>query len=72
MVPGGQHVCQVARTKAKVRSEPAVVQRRMEQAWRLRWSSILACAAARAFAGSLLGLRGRPGCGRPFASFARG
>ena len=47
--------------KAKVRSEPAVVQRRMEQAWRLRWSSILACAAARAFAGSLLGLRGGQG-----------
>ena len=48
--------------KAKVRSELAVVQRRMEQAWRLRWSSILACAAARAFAG----------CGWPGASFARG
>ena len=28
MVPGGQHVCQV---------EPIVVQRRMEQTWRLLW-----------------------------------
>ena len=41
-----------------VKSEPAVVQRRMEQAWKLRWTSILACAEARSFAGSLLGLRG--------------
>ena len=45
MVPGGQHVVKLL-AKAKVRSEPVVLQR-----------SILACAAARAFAG-LLGLRG--------------
>ena len=29
----------------------------MEQAWRLRWFSILSCATARAFAASLLELR---------------
>ena len=44
--------------KAKVRSKPVLVQRRMEQAWRFRWSSMLACAAARSFASSFLGLRG--------------
>ena len=47
--------------RARARSEPLVVQRRMEQAWRLRWSAILACAAARSFAASLLGLRGGQG-----------
>ena len=31
--------------------------RSVEEVWRLRWASILACAAARAFAASLLGLR---------------
>ena len=46
---------------AKWRSEPVVVQRRMEQAWRLWRSSTLACVAARFFAGSLLGLRGGHG-----------
>ena len=33
----------------------------MEQAWRLRWCSILSCAAARSFAMSLLGLKGTIG-----------
>ena len=47
--------------KARARSEPLVVQRRMEQARRLRWSAILACAAARSFAASLIGLRGGQG-----------
>ena len=47
--------------KARARSEPRVLQRRMEQAWRLRWCSILSCAAARSFAMSLLGLKGTIG-----------
>ena len=34
---------------------------RAELAWRARWGSILACAAARALAWSLLGLHGGPG-----------
>ena len=58
--------------KAKVRSEPAVVQRRMEQAWRLRWSSILAWVVARVFPGSLLGLRGGQGVDGQVPQFARG
>ena len=48
-------------TKARARSEPRVLQRRMEQAWRLRWCSILSCAADRSFATSLLGLNGTIG-----------
>ena len=40
--------------RARARSEPPVLQKRAEQAWRLRWGSLLACAAARAFACSLL------------------
>ena len=41
--------------------EPPLLRQRMEQAWRLRWFSILSCAAARAFAASLLELRGSMG-----------
>ena len=40
--------------KARARAEPAVLKRRAEQGWRLRWCGLLACAAARAFAASLL------------------
>ena len=47
--------------EARTRSEPLLMRRRMEQAWRLRWFSILSCAAARAFAASLLDLRGGHG-----------
>ena len=43
--------------KAKSCSEPQLLKRRAEQAWRMRWCSILCCAAARAFAASLLDLR---------------
>ena len=50
-------VGQLAKAR-RARSEPRVLQRRMEQAWRLRWCSILSCAAARSFAMSLLGLKG--------------
>ena len=47
--------------KARARSEPRVLRRRAEQAWMWRWSTILACAAGRAFAESLLGRRGSGG-----------
>ena len=40
--------------KARARSETSLLRRRVEQAWRIRWGSMLACAAARAFAASLL------------------
>ena len=33
------------------------MRRRIEQAWRLRWTSLLTCTAARAFATSLLEFR---------------
>ena len=45
---------QVARATA--RSENYILRRRVEQAWRLRWGSLLACTAARAVAASLLEL----------------
>ena len=40
--------------EAKSRSEPPLLRRRAEMAWRLRWTHMLSCAAARIFAGSLL------------------
>ena len=43
---------------AKAREEVPLLQKRAEQAWRWRWASILSCAAARAVAESLLGLKG--------------
>ena len=43
--------------RARARSEPRLMRRRVEQAWRLRWYGIISCAAARSFAASLLGLR---------------
>ena len=43
---------------ARARSEPSILRTRVELAWRLRWAALLACAAGRAFASSLLGLRG--------------
>ena len=43
--------------KAKARSVSNVLRKRTEQAWRLRWVSLLGCAATRAFAASLLELR---------------
>ena len=42
--------------KAKARRE-RLLQRRAEQAWRMRWRAILSCAAAKAVATCLLGLR---------------
>ena len=43
--------------RAKARSVPLILRCRAEQAWRLRWASILACSAAMAFAASLLDLK---------------
>ena len=48
-------VSQLAR--AKVRSFPRVLRGRARQAWQYRWSDILSCATARAFALSLLDRR---------------
>ena len=42
--------------RAKARQEPWLLRRRSEQAWRLRWGSLIACAVARAVALSLLEL----------------
>ena len=42
--------------KARARQETALMRRRAEQAWRMRWGSILACATARAVTTSLLSL----------------
>ena len=47
--------------RARARSEPRLTQRRVEQAWRLRWYAIISCAAAKSFAASLLGWRGGHG-----------
>ena len=40
--------------KAWARVEPIILRKRAEQGWRMRWCSLLACAAARAFESSLL------------------
>ena len=59
-------VTQLARAKA--RGETQLMRRRAEQGWRLRWGSILACAAARAVASTMLelpGARGSDGDVRP-------
>ena len=48
-------------SKAKARSEPEEFREVVERAWVRRWSSLLACAAARAFALSLLERRCTPG-----------
>ena len=45
---------QLAHTRA--RQETPLMRRRAEQAWRLRWGGMLACAAAKAVASSLLDL----------------
>ena len=43
--------------KAKALQETPLLQKRAEQAWRLRWADIFACAAAKAVASSLLELK---------------
>ena len=47
--------------RAKARSEPLLMRMRAQQAWKLRWLSILTCASARAVALSLLCLRSHGG-----------
>ena len=42
--------------RAKARCENSILRKRVEQAWRLRWESLLACTTAGAVASSLLGL----------------
>ena len=46
---------------ARARSASALLRRRAGQAWRMRWGGMLACAAARAFAASLLEQRSNVG-----------
>ena len=43
--------------KAKTRHEPRILRQRVQQAWKSRWQAILSCAAAKAFARSLLEMR---------------
>ena len=43
-----------ALARFRARSEPPLLRKRVEQAWRLRWWSILSCTAARALAASLV------------------
>ena len=47
--------------RAKARCEVWLLRRRAEQAWRLRWGSLLSCTVARAVAQSLLELPGVSG-----------
>ena len=47
--------------RARARGEPTLLRRGAELAWRRRWVGLLACAAARAFAASLLELPGAAG-----------
>ena len=48
---------------AKARDVPSILQASFEVAWFRRWSNILSCEAARAFADSLLEVRGAGGAG---------
>ena len=45
----------------RARSERPLMRKRVEQAWRLRWGSLLSCSAVRAVAMSLLDLPGSRG-----------
>ena len=47
--------------KAKTRSTPEQLRTRVRQSWMFRWGSLLASAAAKAFASSLLDRRGHSG-----------
>ena len=49
--------------KAKAGTAPVLMQNRVKAAWLRRWSCILACSAARAFALSLFERRPRPSTG---------
>ena len=61
-----QFLTAVARARAQ--EVPLVLQGRAEAAWVRRWSSILACTAARAFTVSLLDSRPAVGTGEPVPS----
>ena len=52
-------ISEVARARA--RSKTALMRKRAEQAWRMRWCGLFGCAAAKAFAASLLELQGSVG-----------
>ena len=51
----------LVRLLARARARSRLMQRRVEQAWRLRWYAIISCAAAKSLAASLLGWRGEHG-----------
>ena len=51
--------------RAKARGQTRIMHKRVEQAWRLRWLSLLECAAVRAFAASLLELCSSAGADGP-------
>ena len=52
--------------RARARGERPLLRLRVEQAWRMRWGAMFACAAARAVASSLLDLaQSRSGWGDP-------
>ena len=53
---------------AKVRDEPEDFKKVVKASWLRRWKALLACAAARAFALSLLERRCAPGCDGPTPS----
>ena len=52
-----------ALAKASARTAPLILQNRVKAAWLRRWSGVLACSAARAFAWSLLDKPANPGTG---------
>ena len=52
----------------KAQSAPKILQASAQVAYYRRWSSLLSCAAAKAFATSLLERRGDPGAGGRFPS----
>ena len=52
----------------KVRNEPEDFKQVVKASWLRRWKALLACAAARAFALSLLERRCAPGCDGPTPS----
>ena len=56
LVRGNQTVPVLA-GQSEGQSEPPILQKRVEQAWRMRWGSILGCAVAHAYAASLLELK---------------
>ena len=67
-VVGGSGVLPEASREGRSRCEPARLQKRAKQGWRLRRGSMLACAAARACAQSLLERRVLGGGDGPIAS----